>query len=122
MGNTCHKIGYLISSVFAVVMLFLQIPIQQFFSYYSSITYTLTWMWAGIALVAVVAVAAGLSLCWSRGLSPNFRIPAEAVKTALVLILLGWEIFNYTFPSTFTVFCVTLFLTGFVFNLFRSKA
>lgn len=122
MGRTCHKIGYLIISAFAVIILFLQTPVQRYFSYLSATTYTLTWAWAGIALIAVLAVAAGLSLLWSRGLSQNIRIPAEAVKTALALVAFGLEFFYYRAPSLVTVFCVTLFLTGFVFNLFRNKA
>lgn len=122
MEKTCRKTGYLISSAIAVLLLFLQTPVQRYFSYLSATTYTLTWAWAGIALVAILAVAAGLSLLWSRGLSHNFRIPAEAVKTALALAAFGVEFFYYRAPSTVTIFCVILFLTGFVFNLFRTKA
>ena len=122
MERTCRKTGYLISSAIAVLLLFLQTPAQRYFSYLSATTYTLTWVWAGIALVAILAVAAGLSLLWSQGLSHNFRIPAEAVKAALALVAFGVEFFYYRVPSLATVFCVTLFLTGFVFNLFRTKA
>ena len=111
------KIGYLITSILSIVFLFLLTPIQRYFSYLASTTYNTIWIWISIALVAVLAIFFGLSLCWSRGLSRNFRIPAEAVKAALALAALGFEFLYYMAPSTVTVFCAALFLTGFFANL-----
>lgn len=111
------KICYLIASILAVVLLYLLTPIQRYFSYLASTTYSIKWVWISLAEVAVMAVFFGLSLCWSRGVSRNFRIPAEAVKAALALAALGTEFFCYRSPSTVTVFCAALFLTGFFANL-----
>ena len=107
------KACYLTASILSVVLLFLLTPIQRYFSYLASTTYSIKWAWISLAEVAVMAVFFGLSLCWSRELSRNFRIPAEAVKAALALAALGMEFFYYRAPSTVAVFCAALFLTGF---------
>lgn len=107
------KACYLTASILSVVLLFLLTPIQRYFSYLASTTYSIKWVWISLAEVAVMAVFFGLSLCWSRELSRNFRIPAEAVKAALALAALGMEFFYYRAPSTVAVFCAALFLTGF---------
>ncbi len=107
------KACYLTASILSVVLLFLLTPIQRYFSYLASTTYDIRWAWISLAEVAVMAVFFGLSLCWSRELSRNFRIPAEAVKAALALAALGMEFFYYRAPSTVAVFCAALFLTGF---------
>ena len=85
------KACYLTASILSVVLLFLLTPIQRYFSYLASTTYSIKWAWISLAEVAVMAVFFGLSLCWSRELSRNFRIPAEAVKAALALAALGME-------------------------------
>ena len=82
------KACYLTASILSVVLLFLLTPIQRYFSYLASTTYSIKWAWISLAEVAVMAVFFGLSLCWSRELSRNFRIPAEAVKAALALAAL----------------------------------
>ncbi|GEM_PF-559876 len=87
------KACYLTASILSVVLLFLLTPIQRYFSYLASTTYSIKWAWISLAEVAVMAVFFGLSLCWSRELSRNFRIPAEAVKAALALAALGMEFF-----------------------------
>ncbi len=87
------KACYLTASILSVVLLFLLTPIQRYFSYLASTTYDIRWAWISLAEVAVMAVFFGLSLCWSRELSRNFRIPAEAVKAALALAALGMEFF-----------------------------
>ena len=111
------KACYLTASILSVVLLFLLTPIQRYFSYLASTTYDIRWAWISLAEVAVMAVFFGLSLCWSRELSRNFRIPAEAVKAALALAALGMEFFYYRAPSTVAVFCAALFLTGYFANL-----
>ena len=111
------KACYLTASILSVVLLFLLTPIQRYFSYLASTTYDIRWAWISLAEVAVMAVFFGLSLCWSRELSRNFRIPAEAVKAALALAALGMEFFYYRAPSTVAVFCAALFRPGFFANL-----
>ena len=96
------KACYLTASILSVVLLFLLTPIQRYFSYLASTTYDIRWAWISLAEVAVMAVFFGLSLCWSRELSRNFRIPAEAVKAALALAALGMDCFlRGSFPHRF---------------------
>ena len=115
------KACYLTASILSVVLLFLLTPIQRYFSYLASTTYDIRWAWISLAEVAVMAVFFGLSLCWSRELSRNFRIPAEAVKAALALAALGMEFFYYRAPSTVAVFCAGRFLPRFFANLTRRR-
>lgn len=124
MEKIYRKAGYLAASALAVILLLLQTPLQRFFSYQASTTYTLSWIWLGMALVAVLAVVSALSLCWSQGLPRKFRIPAEGVKAALALITLIIEFFYYKMSSKtsiITIFGVVLFLTGFFVSLTRKQ-
>lgn len=117
MKKATSKAGYLSASIASIVLLFSHYYIQSYFSYKMATTYTIHWMYLGLLAEILLAAACGLSLCWSRELSRNFRIPAEAVKAALALAALGMEIFYYRAPSTVAVFCAALFLTGFFANL-----
>ena len=107
------KACYLTASILSVVLLFLLTPIQRYFSYLASTTYSIKWAWISLAEVAVMAVFFGLSLCWSRELSRNFRIPAEAVKAALALAALGIGIFLLQSSFHSRCFLRGSFLTGF---------
>ena len=59
------KACYLTASILSVVLLFLLTPIQRYFSYLASTTYSIKWAWISLAEVAVMAVFFGLSLCLS---------------------------------------------------------
>lgn len=117
MKKATSKTGYLSASIVSIVLLFSHYYIQSYFSYKMATTYTIHWMYLGLLAEILLAAACGLSLIWSRRLPKKFRVPAEAVKAALALAALGVEFFVYKVPSTVTIFCAALFLTGFFANL-----
>lgn len=79
-------------------------------------SYDSQWVWFSIALTALLAAAAGFSLLWSRTLSNRFRISMERLKMILSVAALCLEFFSYQQPSMITIFCVVLFITGYLSN------
>ena len=107
------KACYLTASILSVVLLFLLTPIQRYFSYLASTTYSIKWAWISLAEVAVMAVFFRSVPMLVPGALPEFPDSSGSGKGRSCPGGSGNGIFYYRAPSTVAVFCAALFLTGF---------